>query len=72
MIQEITMYTIICDGCKKDVCEGTGYSAWSDAGYVQDVVMEEDWITDDGKHYCADCFEYDDDDNLIIHKGGNK
>lgn len=68
MIKEIIMYTIICDGCGKDVCEGSGFGGWNDAGYVKDIAMEEDWISEDGKHYCTDCYEYDDDDNLIIHK----
>jgi len=70
MIQEVKMYTILCDGCNKDVCDGTEYSAWSDVGYVEDAAMEENWHVEDSKHYCPDCFEYDDDDNLII-KGGN-
>jgi hypothetical protein len=71
MIQEVTMFTIICDGCGKDVCDGTEYSAWNDTSYVVDSAIEENWHVEDGKHYCPDCFEYDDDDNLII-KGGNK
>jgi hypothetical protein len=40
--------------------------------YAEDVAMEADWIREGDEHYCTDCFEYDDDDNLIIHKGGNK
>ena len=35
------MYTVICDGCGKDVHEGCEISAWGDKGYVQDVVMEQ-------------------------------
>ena len=32
---------------------------------------EENWIKDEdnpGTHYCPDCYEYDDDDNLVIIK----
>jgi len=31
MIKEVTMYTVICDGCGKDVNEGQEYScvAWA-------------------------------------------
>lgn len=72
MIKEVIMYTIICDGCGKDVCEGDEYSAWNDAGYVGDMAREENWIEHDDydgtQHYCPDCYEYDDDDNLVIHK----
>jgi hypothetical protein len=71
MIKEVTMYTILCDGCGKDVCDGTEYSAWNDTSYVVDSAIEDNWHVEDGNHYCPNCFEYDDDDNLII-KGGNK
>lgn len=27
---------------------------------------ESDWIKEEHNHYCPDCYEYDDDDNLII------
>lgn len=69
MIQEITMYTILCDACGKDVCDGTEYSAWNDVRYVEDAAMEDNWHVEDGKHYCPDCHEYDDEDNFIIKKG---
>ena len=72
MIKEITMYTAICDGCGKDVHEGCEISAWGDKGYVEEVVMEADWIREGGEHYCTDCFKYDDDDNLIISKKDSK
>lgn len=70
MIQEVKMYTIICDNCGKNVNEGNEITCWSDKGYAEDSAMESDWIKEDGNHYCADCFEYDDEDNLVI-KGGN-
>jgi hypothetical protein len=71
MIQEVTMFTIICDGCGKDVFDGTEYSGFDYEPYVVDVAIEGNWHVEDGEHYCTDCYEYDDEDNLII-KGGNK
>lgn len=71
MIKEIKMYTIICDGCGKNVCEGSEYAGWDDVDYVWDTADEENWIKDEdnpGTHYCPDCYEYDDDDNLVIIK----
>ncbi len=68
MIQEVKMYTVICDNCKKDSNEDTDYSCWNDKEYAQDVATEADWITEDDKHYCPNCYSYDDDDNLIIGK----
>lgn len=66
MIKEVTMYTVVCDNCKKDCNEGQEYSCWSDKSYTEDSAMEADWLKEDDKHYCTDCFSYDDDDNLVI------
>ena len=66
MIKELTMFTVICDGCGTDVNEDTEYSCWNDKLYAQDIAMEADWVTDNGKHYCPDCYYYDEDDKLII------
>jgi len=67
MVKEVKMYTIICDNCGKDVNEGGEYSCFNDKEYVNDIAMESDWIKEDDKHYCTDCFTYDDDDNIVIN-----
>lgn len=66
MIQEVKMYTIVCDGCGCDVNEDSGYAGWNDEEYVDDIRQEAGWEKVDDKHYCTDCFEYDDDDQLVI------
>lgn len=66
MIKEITTYTVICDNCGKDLFSDSEYTGFSDAGYVEFEASESDWMENDGKHYCTDCYEYDDEDNLII------
>ena len=66
MLKEVKMFTIICDGCGKDVNDDTDYSAWNDESYVYDIRQEADWEKVDDKHYCTDCYEYDDDDEIII------
>lgn len=66
MIKELKMYTVICDNCGKDCNEGEEYSCWNDIGYAEEVAMNADWIEEDDKHYCHDCYSYDDNDNLII------
>ena len=68
MIKEVTMYTVVCDNCGKDVNEWEEYSCWNDAHFAQEIAMEADWIKEGDKHYCPDCFSYDDNDNLIIAK----
>jgi hypothetical protein len=66
MVKEVIMYTIVCDGCGKDVNEYSEYSGWNDKGYNEEIRQEANWEKVDDEHYCTDCFEYDDDDNLVI------
>lgn len=66
MIQEVKMFTVVCDSCGKDVCQNAEYSAWNEKRYAEDVAMESDWLKDNDKHYCPDCFTYNDEDNLVV------
>lgn len=66
MIKEITIYTVVCDGCGKDVNEHADYSGWDNKDFTESIAKESDWIKEDDNHFCPDCYEYDDDDNLII------
>jgi len=73
MVKEITMYTVICDNCGKDSNEGCEYAGWSDKGYAVDVAIDgAGFIKNDDNHYCPKCYEYDDNDEIVIkEKGGN-
>lgn len=68
MLKEIKMYTIICDNCGKDSNVGKENSCWSEVMHAKDVAMDSDWINHEGKDLCTDCWHYDDEDNIIIHK----
>jgi uncharacterized protein YbdZ (MbtH family) len=68
MIKEVTMYTIVCDSCGCDVNADADYSCWNEETYVEDIRQEAGWEKVDKKHYCTDCFEYDENDELIIKK----
>lgn len=59
------MYTILCDNCGKDACEDTEYAAWGDPNIVLEWSCE-NWVQEGDKHYCPDCFSYDDDDNVVL------
>lgn len=74
MIKEVTMYTVVCDGCGKDVNADNDISCWNDTGYLNDIAYDAGWERLEGKHYCPECFEYDNDDDTIIlkHKGEQK
>ncbi|HEY3385783.1 MAG TPA: hypothetical protein VGK46_04695 [Saprospiraceae bacterium] len=64
------MYTIICNCCGRDACKGEEHSCWSDPDFVADGAKESGWHIEDkdDKHYCPDCFTWDDNDNLVIKK----
>lgn len=72
MIKEFSTYTIICDNCGADICNGTDYSGYGDADYVNDMALDNEWIEVDKKHYCDNCFSYDDNDELVIDKSRTK
>lgn len=68
MIKERTMYTVICDNCKYDIGSNSEYSCWNDNSYARENAMESEWLEQDDKHYCPDCFTHDENDNIIINK----
>lgn len=66
MIQEVKMYTVICDNCKESADQDTDYSCWNDENAAREVAMEADFINEDGSDYCPKCYSYNDDDELNI------
>jgi hypothetical protein len=66
MIKEVTMFTVICDNCGKDANDGAEYSCWNDKSFAEDIAVEFGYLKNDNKHYCQDCFSYDEDDKLVI------
>ena len=60
-------YTVQCDNCGKLYAdEQNGFSAWNDADWAMEYASEDNWTEEDDKHYCPDCYDYDDEDNFII------
>jgi hypothetical protein len=66
MLKEVKMFTIVCDNCGCDVNADSDYSCWNDENCVEEIRQEAGWVKYDDEHYCPDCFEYDDEDELII------
>ncbi len=68
MIYEVTMYAAKCDGCGKEVILAGEYSAFHNKENVRDDLVESEYYMDDAnnKHYCPNCWYYDDDDNVIF------
>lgn len=63
-----TFYNIRCDACGAELCE----EWYRDAGNSEfaSILSECGWFTADGdRHYCRDCWWYDDDDRIKTRDG---
>jgi predicted lipoprotein with Yx(FWY)xxD motif len=67
MIKEVTMYTIVCDRCGVDACEGQDYSAWSDIDGARESTTD-GWLLIEDKDYCENCQQWNDDESQLIPK----
>ena len=64
MIRKIEMYQAVCDRCGKSyVNEDLGYCAWVDVESARENALESDtgWQEIDGRIYCPDCIEFDEE-----------
>jgi len=71
MIKEIAVYTIICDCCGKNSSDESGYCGWNNIEHAWDCAVEDNWAKNEDKHYCPDCYHYDDNNNLVIKESIN-
>lgn len=66
-IQEVTMYAAVCDNCNKGwFNDYHGWSAMHDESSLKEMISNDDWHLEYGKTYCPDCFEIDEEDNILI------
>ena len=73
MIRPVTLYEGICDGCGKRLeYDGGAITAWADELTVSEFMQDRGWLEIKGKHYCPDCYVYDEniDDYVPKQKGG--
>lgn len=56
MIKEVTVYTVVCDGCGEDYCHGTEYCGFPAEEDAINYALDEGWTAEDDKHYCPDCW----------------
>ena len=67
MIKEFKCYTLLCDNCGADVNGDSEVSGWDSEEYNYDIAGESDWIEHEDKHYCPDCYSFNDKDEIIIN-----
>ena len=70
MYDKVECVTLSCDNCGeiyKDE-DGSGFSIWVAESDAKDAAESDGWymLDDDEKHYCPNCHDIDDEDNLII------
>ena len=62
MIRKVKMYQAVYDGCgKSHINETMGYCAWADGCSAVEDAVDSGWTEIDGKLYCPDCYEYDEE-----------
>ena len=73
MIKPVTMYSVVCDRCGKSfIDEFNGIVAWLDEGTAKEQAMESEWVEIGDKHYCPDCYEFDDELDEYVPKKKRK
>ena len=72
MIKPVTMYQVVCDRCGKQFV-ADDFAAWTDICTAREQAMESEWAEIGDKHYCPDCYEFDEklDGYVPKKKGGS-
>ena len=71
MIKPVTMYSVVCDRCGKEF-ETYDFVAWTDECSAREQALESEWQEIGGKHYCPDCYEYDENTDEYVPKKKGK
>ena len=67
MIKLVTMYSVVCDRCEK-IFETDGCIAWTDKQSAIYYALASEWKEIGDKHYCLDCYEFNDELNEYVPK----
>lgn len=65
MIKPVTMYSIICDRCGRSLEDG---AIWSNTISAESYALDSKWIKIGNKHYCPDCYEFDEELDEYVPK----
>ena len=71
MIKEVTYYDIICDRCGKSLTEESEM-CYPDKDSALMVAEQSEWVEINGKHYCPDCYELDEETDEYVPKKEGK
>ena len=66
MIIDRQFHNYQCDCCGRLIDDET----WWENGEPAPAILDEcGWIECEGRHYCDECWEHDDDDNIVTKDG---
>ena len=67
MIVDRQFHNIKCDACGRLIDDEMW---WDDKDALTTQILNEcNWIECEGRHYCDECWEHDDDDNIVTKDG---
>ena len=67
MIVDRQSHNIKCDACGRLIDDETW---WDDKDALTTQILNDcNWIECEGRHYCDECWEHDDDDNIVCRDG---
>lgn len=66
MIKSEIVYTYICDNCGCNLFDNEDSIGITDISLLMNIADDSNWNTDNSKHYCPDCYSFDDNGNLIV------
>lgn len=68
-IEKVEMFMATCDNCGSHwEDDNSGICAMTDELSIKEQINNESWHTDGDKHYCSECWSYDDNDEIILKK----
>lgn len=71
MIKSVTTYSVVCDRCGKTFVSNGGF-AWDDKQLTISYALASEWKEIGDKHYCPDCYEFNDTLNVYVPKKKGK
>lgn len=72
-IEKVELYVCTCDNCGCNYEECDLYMVYPDETEADDACRNNgDWVKDNGKYYCSDCYELDDNGYPIIDESRKK
>jgi predicted transcriptional regulator len=66
MIKTTEMWGAVCDGCGTEWDNGDCISHYADRELIESALRDAEWHVSGDKCWCAECWSYDDNDNIVV------